>query len=564
MDDPQTRRDVVGRIFAAGAMASTSASGLGNGGSSGDEPAARDAVSIGLFANARKLRLSHECTIVRSTGHSIAGNGAAFYVRDSKVNAAHAVSHPRTSFVDARGQGFRLTEPLIDVRQVGAIGDGITDDTAACQEALDIVEATGGGVLILPPGEYRITSPLKLPPRVGLRGQGQSSLLRAQGCDAIAIAGSDSIGPRRISDFAIQGHGGEHACAIKCDLDEDSRAQGLVFENLYISFFGTGVSSRGLWHTSFRTVSLHQVWHGVLLYGRNVKITIDDCRITHGGLLRGEGSSTGLQVGDGASRFRPEDVQVDKSIIYGFNKAIVWRTALFGGVRSCDLDACTTIGLELVTADGGFTFRDNWVQVDGDAVRGIDCTALGYQPQMTNILIANNRINANTASGQSWGIMLGNQQGDVVVDGNSISGRFSGGIWAQGVNRLNLLNNKIEGTMVVERCKGVTITHNHVAGGMTLNANAGLANGMTFGPQSGRIVGAITLAPGKVTQTATFRSLGLPDLPEGKYGISLALYIGSAHSRGDIRGHVTRTDIVVEVDHPLAEQAEVSFQIDIR
>lgn len=376
------------------------------------------------------------------------------------------------------------------------------------------------------------------------------------------IARSDSIGPRRVSDFAIQGHRGEHACAIKCDLDEDSRAQGLVFENLYISFFGTGVSSRGLWHTSFRTISLHQVWRGVFLHGRNIKITIDDCRITHGGLLRGEGSSIGLQVGDGASRFRPEDVQVDKSIIYGFNKAIVWRTALFGGVRSSDLDACTTTGLELVTADGGFTFRDNWVQVDGDAVHGVDCTALGYQPQTTNILIANNRINANKALGESRGIALGNQQSDVVVDGNSISGQFGSGIWARGVNRLTLLNNKVEGTMVVERCKGVTITHNHVLGGMTLNANEGLAAGMTFGPQSGRIVGSIALVPGKITQTATFRSLGLPDLPGGKYRISLALFIGSAHPHGGVRGRATRTGIAVEVDRPLAEQAEVFFQIE--
>ena len=42
----------------------------------------------------------------------------------------------------------------------GAIGDGTTDDTAAIQAAIDAAEAAGGGIVLLPPGTYKVTGAL--------------------------------------------------------------------------------------------------------------------------------------------------------------------------------------------------------------------------------------------------------------------------------------------------------------------------------------------------------------------------------------------------------------------
>src|SRR6185437_11561371 len=46
----------------------------------------------------------------------------------------------------------------IDVRSVGAIGDGKTKDTAAFQKALDDCAIAGGGEVMVPAGEYLIGS----------------------------------------------------------------------------------------------------------------------------------------------------------------------------------------------------------------------------------------------------------------------------------------------------------------------------------------------------------------------------------------------------------------------
>lgn len=49
-----------------------------------------------------------------------------------------------------------LSGPVANVQGFGARGDGIVDDTAAIQAAIDSVTSTGGGVVYLPAGTYKI------------------------------------------------------------------------------------------------------------------------------------------------------------------------------------------------------------------------------------------------------------------------------------------------------------------------------------------------------------------------------------------------------------------------
>ena len=58
----------------------------------------------------------------------------------------------------------------VDVRDYGAAGDGVTDDTLAFQAALDGRGDAGGGAVIVPRGKYRIEGTLTIPPSVTLEG----------------------------------------------------------------------------------------------------------------------------------------------------------------------------------------------------------------------------------------------------------------------------------------------------------------------------------------------------------------------------------------------------------
>lgn len=59
------------------------------------------------------------------------------------------------------------------VQSFGAVGDGVTDDTSAIQNALDAAGGAGGGVVLMPRGSYRITSTLTITtPGTALVGAG--------------------------------------------------------------------------------------------------------------------------------------------------------------------------------------------------------------------------------------------------------------------------------------------------------------------------------------------------------------------------------------------------------
>jgi hypothetical protein len=57
-----------------------------------------------------------------------------------------------------------------NVRNFAAAGDGVTDDTAAFQRALDTVARAGGGTVYAPPGKYLLKGTLNVPDGVTLRG----------------------------------------------------------------------------------------------------------------------------------------------------------------------------------------------------------------------------------------------------------------------------------------------------------------------------------------------------------------------------------------------------------
>jgi hypothetical protein len=64
----------------------------------------------------------------------------------------------------------------LNVLDYGAVGDGVTDDAAAIQNAINGVLSAGGGVVYLPPGKYLIASGLKITDsNIALQGAGKDT-----------------------------------------------------------------------------------------------------------------------------------------------------------------------------------------------------------------------------------------------------------------------------------------------------------------------------------------------------------------------------------------------------
>lgn len=96
-----------------------------------------------------------------------------------------------TSAVD-RTASDKLRE-MVSVKDFGAVGDGVTDDTAAIQKAIDELSADGGGYLLFPAGVYK-TRPLSMKSNVAIIGKGATlknveygTLLTANACSGAAV-----------------------------------------------------------------------------------------------------------------------------------------------------------------------------------------------------------------------------------------------------------------------------------------------------------------------------------------------------------------------------------------
>src|SRR5688572_30822296 len=50
-------------------------------------------------------------------------------------------------------------ETTLNLRDFGAVGDGVTDDGPALQQALNALASSGGGTLFVPAGHYALITP---------------------------------------------------------------------------------------------------------------------------------------------------------------------------------------------------------------------------------------------------------------------------------------------------------------------------------------------------------------------------------------------------------------------
>lgn len=68
-----------------------------------------------------------------------------------------------------RMNAIRMDDLAVNVKNFGAKGDGITDDTDAIQSAVDYLKTLGGGTLKIPPGTYLIDATKFVDGRFGIR-----------------------------------------------------------------------------------------------------------------------------------------------------------------------------------------------------------------------------------------------------------------------------------------------------------------------------------------------------------------------------------------------------------
>lgn len=184
----------------------------------------------------------HDSVYVTSTGI----NGGAETTLEAVLSTATTSLGAGFQYKESTGATARnyvdwLGETIVSVKDFGALGDGTTDDTTACQAASDRVEARGGGWVYWPKGTYKITAPITVD-TVGVcwKGSGRTSIIKNFGTTTAAVSinvGSAVDSKIIIKDLAITASTTSSGAALTVANGNRIRVEGVA-----VALHRTGIS----------------------------------------------------------------------------------------------------------------------------------------------------------------------------------------------------------------------------------------------------------------------------------------------------------------------------------
>lgn len=134
---------------------------------------------------------------------------------------------------------------IVSVTQYGARGDGVTDDTAAIQAAIDAAFAAGGGNVWIPEGTYCVSSSIALKSNVGIIGEQNASTLYATGSASI----TGLLGATTAYSFAATSTLASNALQNAIELVMTSAASVSVGDILKLDVTDATASEQYVWMT---------------------------------------------------------------------------------------------------------------------------------------------------------------------------------------------------------------------------------------------------------------------------------------------------------------------------
>lgn len=382
-----------------------------------------------------------------------------------------------------------LSAFYVNVQGFGAAGDGVKDDTAALQSAIDAAQAIGGAVF-LPPGTFRISAPLHTSNRLtiigcgyeGDRGLGYAgkTMSQATGFHASVIVCGDHDGIVATTDAAVTLQGFQ--------ITYPARPSPTTAAITLQSSKSTTSSNNG------------SLIRDVLVYGHSVGIRLNNC-------LDFVVDNANLILGYLAG------IQISSPNYPNFGDSTITNSTIWG--NSIPDYACHV----QVTSGGGLRFINNKLNFGG-----INTTGVLIQPNLTvqqnvePLIIANNSIegcavgvgfnNGNPLASATMVSITGNEiwAGTCTIYAYPYAKPWIAGISIVG-NNLQVNSGAARSVVGLDGVQFGVITGNT----LSLTGGAGTGSGISLGPKTSliNVIGNAYAGGIGVSNNGTGNSIGV-------------------------------------------------------
>jgi hypothetical protein len=220
------------------------------------------------------------------TGAGTVAAGDDSRMTNSRTPTAHAASHATGSSdpITPAAIGAQVALGVYNVMSYGAVGNGVANDTAAVQAAINAVPSTGG-VVWFPAGTYNlVTSALTLKSNLTMEGVGTlASIIKQTTTTVSAMTGVD-VTNLTIRNLQIQGPASGSGNGIILTRSAEPNVRYIRMDNVYIRQFGNdGLQISNCIVSKFDQVTSENngrhgfYLHGVVAGAAGTSVAMDAC-----------------------------------------------------------------------------------------------------------------------------------------------------------------------------------------------------------------------------------------------------------------------------------------------
>ena len=346
----------------------------------------------------------------------------------------------------------------VSVKDFGAVGDGVADDTAAIQNAID-----GASYVYVPPGTYVVSSKLTITgtktisgARTNSNGYQASVINHTAIADSLFSATSDEFGGISIQNLFIIGGNGSYAIETSRPLSNVENVVMEVYDGGGINLFNGGTGGTGGWGSTIRNckwvapASL-TTYRGININTNGGHVTIDNFTGLRGqiGINIAQCEAVNLIAcsingqGVGFAAGVDSDIASIRLSGAGYKKAVSIKNCYIEGyVNGIYVEKCESLSIE-----------DNYMADLGYAGGRTGYGIYLKDTNVNNVTIRNNNFSENSTQGN---VVVDDDVNNVIIENNWMYAYASGAACIVNGNSTsvryqnNLLQNNVSGFSIID------------------------------------------------------------------------------------------------------------------